>query len=72
LKLNFTYSANLHRTQTIERLANSFADYLRALLATCSPSKNLTPANFPNARLKQKDLDKLLSRIGHLSNAGQN
>src|SRR6185295_3629396 len=72
LKLNFTYSSNLHRRQTIESLANSYVDYLRALIATCSSPKNLTPADFPNARLKQKDLDNLLSQISHLSNAGQN
>jgi len=72
LKLNFTYSSNLHRRQTVELLANSYLDYLRALIATCSTPKNLTPADFPNARLDQKDLDKLLSQISHLSNAGQN
>jgi non-ribosomal peptide synthase protein (TIGR01720 family) len=72
LKLNFTYSSNLHRRQTVELFANSYVDYLRALIATCSTPKNLTPADFPNARLDQKDLDKLLSQISHLSNAGQN
>jgi non-ribosomal peptide synthase protein (TIGR01720 family) len=72
LKLNFTYSSNLHRSRTIEALAKSFVDYLRALIATCNSPKTLTPADFPNARLKQKDLDKLLARISHLSNAGQN
>ena len=71
LKLNFTYSANLHRTQTIEALAGSFIGYLQALTASCrSPSGSLRPGDFPNARVTQKDLDKVLARIGKLSNAG--
>ena len=72
LKVNFTYSANLHRTSTIEGLANSFIDFLRQLIASCNSPKNLRPSDFPNARLSQKDLDAVLTRIGKLSNVGRN
>ena len=70
LKLNFTYSANLHTKQTMEALASSFVGYLQALIASCRRSPyGLRPGDFPNARVTQKDLDKVLARIGKLSNA---
>ena len=72
LKLNFTYSANLHGRQTIEVLANSFISYLQALIASCGSPEDLRPSDFPNARLTQKELATVLARLGKLSNAGPN
>ncbi|HEV2704610.1 MAG TPA: amino acid adenylation domain-containing protein [Pyrinomonadaceae bacterium] len=65
LSLTWTYSENLHRRSTVERLAHLHADALRALIAHCkSPEAGgFTPSDFSGARLSQKDLDKLLSRI---------
>jgi non-ribosomal peptide synthase protein (TIGR01720 family) len=59
------YSTNLHRRETIERLASSFVTELRALItAAAKPSKaSYTPADFAKARVSQKDLDKLLARV---------
>ncbi len=65
LRLRWSYSENLHRRATVEGLAAGYLEALRALIDHClSPEAGgHTPADFPEARLGQKDLDKLFARI---------
>lgn len=65
LRLEWTYSENLHCRATVERLAQDFAESLRALIAHCqSPEAGgVTPSDFGLANLDQKKLDKVLARL---------
>jgi amino acid adenylation domain-containing protein/non-ribosomal peptide synthase protein (TIGR01720 family) len=68
LLLEWAYSENVHRRATIERLATSLVESLRALIAHCQEpdSGGYTPADFPQARLSQKELDRFIARVGEL------
>jgi non-ribosomal peptide synthase protein (TIGR01720 family) len=65
LHLVWTYSENIHRRSTIERLANDFITALRALIShTQSPEAGgYTPSDFPEANLSQAELDDLLAEL---------
>jgi amino acid adenylation domain-containing protein/non-ribosomal peptide synthase protein (TIGR01720 family) len=67
LHLQWTYSEQLHRQATIERLAQEFLQALRDLLAHClSPEAGgFTPSDFPLAHLDQATLDSLLAACSH-------
>jgi amino acid adenylation domain-containing protein/non-ribosomal peptide synthase protein (TIGR01720 family) len=54
LKVRWGYSANLHRRETIVRMAETFAGTLRALL--------MTPARFPLAKLDAAGLARIAAR----------
>jgi non-ribosomal peptide synthase protein (TIGR01720 family) len=60
------YSRNLHRRSTIERVARSYVDELRALVHAARQAARPvhTPGDFARARISQKDLDKVLAAIG--------
>ncbi|MGB8508372.1 MAG: hypothetical protein WCD76_08200, partial [Pyrinomonadaceae bacterium] len=65
LQVNWTYSENFHRRETIEELARAFTAALRTL--TTSDERPLavavTPEAFPAANLSQKELDKIMTRL---------
>ena len=65
LRLNWTYSQNIHHPTTIERFAKSFIEALRLLIAHCQSKEagGYTPSDFPEAELSQTELDKLLAKI---------
>ncbi len=65
LNLSWTFSENIHRRDTIERVAQSYIESLRALIAHCqSPEAGgYTPSDFPLAQLEQVDLDQALAEI---------
>jgi non-ribosomal peptide synthase protein (TIGR01720 family) len=65
LHLVWTYSEDIHRHATIERLAQSYIEALRALIAHCqSPEAGgYTPSDFPLAKLDQVELDQALGEI---------
>jgi non-ribosomal peptide synthase protein (TIGR01720 family) len=65
LELVWTYSENVHRRSTIETLAKQFTKALRELIAHCRlpGAGGYTPSDFSKARLSQKELDKLISRL---------
>lgn len=65
LQLDWTYSENLHRRATIERLAQGFMEALRTLIAHCQSSDagGYTPSDFPEVDLSQKELDQFIDRI---------
>jgi non-ribosomal peptide synthase protein (TIGR01720 family) len=66
LRLTWTYSENRHARATVEALAGRFTAALRALIerSRASGAGGFTPSDFAEARISQKDLDKLMSRIG--------
>jgi amino acid adenylation domain-containing protein/non-ribosomal peptide synthase protein (TIGR01720 family) len=65
LRLDWTYSENLHSRATVEKLAQSFVAELRALVAHCqSPEAGgYTPSDFPLANLGQAQLDNVFARL---------
>jgi amino acid adenylation domain-containing protein/non-ribosomal peptide synthase protein (TIGR01720 family) len=62
LHMSFMYSRNLHRRETVERLAAGFIESLRALVAHCRSEEagGCTPSDFPLVRLEQRALDALV------------
>ncbi|HEY0101521.1 MAG TPA: amino acid adenylation domain-containing protein [Pyrinomonadaceae bacterium] len=65
LQVDWTYSENLHRRETVEALAGQFERALRALIEHCrSPEAGgFTPSDFPDAELSQAQLDNLFAKI---------
>ena len=65
LRLEWTYSENLHRRATVERLAESYIEELRTLITqsrTCDPA-SYSPYDFPRAKLNQEELSKVLAKV---------
>lgn len=65
LRINWIYQPALHRQPTIERLAQSYQDALRALIAHCrSPQAGgYSPSDFPMAQLNAQNLQRLFDQI---------
>jgi non-ribosomal peptide synthase protein (TIGR01720 family) len=66
LHMSWTYNENIHRRETIERVAEEFISALRNLIAHCqSPEAGgYTPSDFPDAGLTQSELDELIADMG--------
>lgn len=66
LNVEFSYSVNRHRQQTIEALAQGYLAELNTLIVHCkSPEAGgRTPSDFPAAQVSQSDLDSLMKKIG--------
>ncbi|HEV2861081.1 MAG TPA: amino acid adenylation domain-containing protein [Pyrinomonadaceae bacterium] len=66
LRLDWSYSRDLHDRATVERLAADYLETLRAVVAHClSPGAGgHTPSDFPLAGLDQRRLDELLRDAG--------
>ncbi|MCA1682068.1 MAG: condensation domain-containing protein, partial [Actinobacteria bacterium] len=62
LEFTWAYSENLHRVQTVRRLAQELLAALREIVEHCaSPGAGgRTPSDFPLARLKQAGVDRLV------------
>ena len=65
LQLEWTYSQNLHKRETIERLAETYLKELRSLIANARSvdAASLSPTDFSSARLSQADLNKVLEKL---------
>ncbi len=65
LTVTWTYSRELHRHGTIERLARQYIECLRILIEHCQMPDTgaYTPSDFPDAELDQKQLDNLLDAL---------
>ncbi len=65
LKLDVTYSRNVHRSSTVERLAEEFIEALRALINHCRTSEagGYTPSDFTESGLSQEELDELIAEL---------
>ena len=66
LRVLWEFSEARHRRATVEALAVDFMQHLRTLIAHCRSSavETLTPGDFAQARISQKDLSKLLATVG--------
>ncbi|NOZ56821.1 MAG: non-ribosomal peptide synthetase, partial [Calditrichaeota bacterium] len=66
LRVNFTYSENLHKRQSMEALAQAFSEELRQLITAAKAEEQATPsaADFPLANLDAKKLNKVLQKLG--------
>jgi non-ribosomal peptide synthase protein (TIGR01720 family) len=65
LQLNWIYSTEIHRRETIETLASDYIEALRSIIAHCQSleEQKFTPSDFPRANLSKQNLDKLLAKI---------
>jgi len=65
LRVTWVYSENLHRQETVEKLAQGFVDNLRWIIAHCqSPAAGgYTPSDFPLAGLDEDGLRGLLDGV---------
>ena len=61
LQLSWGYSENIHRRETIDKLAEGFVEALLSLIAHCCSVEagGYTPSDFPLAGLGQEALDRL-------------
>ena len=66
LRIDWTYSRNLHSDATVSRLAEEVRANLEALIAHCLSAHDdgWTPSDFPTADLSQSELDDLLTHFG--------
>jgi amino acid adenylation domain-containing protein/non-ribosomal peptide synthase protein (TIGR01720 family) len=65
LQLEWTYSQQIHRASTIERVAKGFVNALRSLISHCQSANSFgfTSSDFPEANLSQKQLEQFLAKI---------
>ncbi|HEX7331308.1 MAG TPA: amino acid adenylation domain-containing protein [Pyrinomonadaceae bacterium] len=65
LQASWTYSENVHRRSTVEKLAGAFIEALRSLIKLCETpdAVSFAPADFPLLNFDQRQLDKLISQI---------
>uniref|UniRef100_UPI0011CE582B condensation domain-containing protein n=1 Tax=Pseudomonas chlororaphis TaxID=587753 RepID=UPI0011CE582B len=61
LKLGWNFSQTMFERSTIQRLADDYAEELKALIEHCSQPQHrgVTPSDFPLAGLSQQQLDRL-------------
>ncbi|NNF16906.1 MAG: non-ribosomal peptide synthetase, partial [Gammaproteobacteria bacterium] len=66
LRVDWTYSKNLHRDGTVAQMAQRFITHLRALIRYCTKhvDDKRSTLEFPTADLSQHDLDDLLDEFG--------
>jgi non-ribosomal peptide synthase protein (TIGR01720 family) len=64
-QVDWAYSENVHRRSTVEQLAQHFSAALRSLINHCISRSvpTYTPSDFSKAKLSQKDLNTLLSKL---------
>jgi non-ribosomal peptide synthase protein (TIGR01720 family) len=65
LKLQWTYSENIHRHATIEQVAQHHLQELRLLIEQSqAKGENIySPSDFPSANLTREELEKVLAKI---------
>ena len=66
LRLDWTYSENHHRRETVERLGERFFAALGALVQAAGEADELaySPSDFPEIELEQEQLDAILLEMG--------
>jgi non-ribosomal peptide synthase protein (TIGR01720 family) len=65
LSLDFEFSANFHKVETVERLASESVRVLRELVLVGQSTKErrLTASDFSRAKLSQRDFAKLMAQL---------
>ena len=68
LLINWAYSEQVHKRDTIQRLAQNYLDALRSLITFCLSSEetHFTPPDFSDFGWDQQDLDTILIQIDGL------
>ena len=69
LRMNWTYSQNIHHRQTIQQLADNYAEALRTLIAhILSPDEagGFTPSDFPLANLDEDKISQITNILDEL------
>jgi non-ribosomal peptide synthase protein (TIGR01720 family) len=72
LQVDWIYSQNVHRQETVERLAQDFIAALQALITDnqSSSSRNFTPSDFAEFKLSQwsqDDIDNILAAVNQVT-----
>jgi amino acid adenylation domain-containing protein/non-ribosomal peptide synthase protein (TIGR01720 family) len=69
LRLDWTYSALIHKEATVSRVTAEFIKALRKIVTHCQSQEagSFTPSDFPKANLSQKQLDSFLAKISRAS-----
>nr|QEO74616.1 condensation domain-containing protein [uncultured bacterium] len=65
LQLTWVYSQQVHKRETVERLAADFIIALQQLIEQCQWGEviGFTPSDFPEAELSQQELDELVAEL---------
>lgn len=65
LRLEWTYSRNIHRRETIEELAENYLKELRTLItqARAADDATISPTDFSSSKLSREDLNKVLAKL---------
>jgi amino acid adenylation domain-containing protein/non-ribosomal peptide synthase protein (TIGR01720 family) len=65
LRLEWTYSENIHRHETIEQVAQQYLQEVRMLIeqSRAGGEAVYSPSDFPSAKLTKEELEKVLARI---------
>ncbi|MEO8210866.1 MAG: condensation domain-containing protein, partial [bacterium] len=65
LKMDFNFSKNIHKKETIETFAKHYEDALKNIIEHCSDAETggYTPSDFEAAGLNQQELDNLLANL---------
>ncbi len=65
LQASWSYSARLHRVETIQKIAAQFVACLRELIEHCIEAEagQKTPSDFPLANLSEKELERIASAL---------
>jgi non-ribosomal peptide synthase protein (TIGR01720 family) len=65
LEVEWLFSKNLFKTETISRLADYFMHSLQELISHCQSLKQsgYTPSDFPFTRLTDGDIQEIISEI---------
>lgn len=70
LRLDWTYSENVHRRETVAALAQDYLECLRELIQHCTSglAAGFSPSDFPDADLSQQELDALVAQVSDVAN----
>ena len=65
LQMTWVYSQQVHRRETVERVAADFIASLQHLIEQCQWGEviGFTPSDFPEAELSQQELDELVAEL---------
>lgn len=65
LKMDFSFSKNIHNRETIETFSKMFTDELKHIIDHCITSEETgyTPSDFSEAGIDQSDLDNILANL---------
>jgi hypothetical protein len=69
--VHWTYGTRAVRRETVEALAGSFLESVRAIVAgSREAGRRYTPADFPDVDLGQEELDRILQQAGSAGSRG--